>query len=577
MRHTVNPQQGRLFDPFEDMIPPLGLDRIRNGWQGVFRATLLELMPAQQLGKHFSPNSGRHTKELYSVAGLLFLQEFQNWTNLEAVHAYLFHTDVQFALNLEPGRDEMCERTFERYRALFLEDEGADQVMHDVTDRLVDLLELDITKQRLDSTHVFSDMASFGRTRLLAVTIKRFLTQVKRHHLDDFAALPLELRQRYAPSQAQLLSKERKDADGRAKSRRQVAEDLRDLINRFADHAGLRDRPSYQALVTVFAQQCEIVDKRVHVRTKTGGACVQNPSDLDATYDGKKGQGYQAQFSETCSDANAVQLIVGVLPQTAVEADANALVPVLADLQARDLLPEELLADTSYGSDDNVQHAATLGVELVSPVSGPTTTPEPDATGEVVAKLTIDDFAVDERTGKVEACPAGRVPLQVVYDAATTTTTIHMSAAECAKCPFRAQCPIELGKSTGKVSYTDKQKRLEGRRREQETEVFRQRYAKRSGLESTNSGVKRRLGLGELRVRGRRAVNHAIYLKVAGWNLLRASASGQLRGLVARALARLRAARAFWLVLAVWSLVDRRKPLANAARYVNAAPADLAG
>src|ERR1022692_5002342 len=88
MRYTVNPQQGRLFDPFADRISPLGLDRIRNGWQGVFRATLLELMPAQQLGKHFSPNSGRHTKELYSVAGLLFLQEFQNWTNLEAVHAY---------------------------------------------------------------------------------------------------------------------------------------------------------------------------------------------------------------------------------------------------------------------------------------------------------------------------------------------------------------------------------------------------------------------------------------------------------------------------------------------------------
>jgi hypothetical protein len=577
MRHTVNPQQGRLFDPFEDMIPPLGLERIRKGWQGVFRAVLLELMPAHQLGKHFSPNIGRPTKELYSVAGLLFLQEFQNWTIPEAVEAYLFRTDIQFALNLEPGHDEMCERTFERYRALFLEDEGADQVMQDVTDRLIDLLELDIAKQRLDSTHVFSDMASFGRTRLLAVTIKRFLTQVKRHHPDDFAALPMELRQRYAPSQAQLLSKESKDADGRLKSRQQVAEDLRDLLNRFADHAGLRDRPSYQAMVTVFAQQCEIVDQRVQVRTKTGGACVQNPSDLDATYDGKKGQGYQAQFSETCSDANTVQLIVSVLPQTAVEADANALVPVLADLQARALLPAEMLADTSYGSDDNVQHAATLGVELVSPVSGPTTTPEPDAQGEVAAKLTIDDFAVDERTGKVEACPAGRVPLQVVYDAATTTTTIHMSAEECVKCPFRAPCPIELGKSTCKVSYTDKQKRLEGRRREQETAVFRQRYAKRSGLESTNSGVKRRLGLGELRVRGRRAVNHALYLKVAGWNLLRASASGQLRGRVARALAQIGAALISCLPYVVWSLSCLRKWLTKTDRCVHGVPTDLRG
>src|SRR5450432_421809 len=343
MRHSVDPRQGRLFDPFQGMIPPLGLERIHRGWQAIFRTTLLELMPARQLGEHFHPTIGRPTKELYSVAGLLLLQEFQNWTIPDAVEAYLFRTDIQFALNLEPGCDQMCERTFERYRALFLEDEGAGQIMQDVTDRLIDLLELDIRKQRLDSTHVFSNMASFGRTRLLAVTIKRFLTQVKRHHLADFEALPLELRQRYAPSQAQLLAKDSKDADGRAKSRQQVAEDMRDLINRFADHAGLRERASYQALVTVFAQQCEIVGERVTVRTKTGGDCVQNPSDEGATYDGKKGQGYQVQLSETCGAENEVQLIVSALPQTAVESDANALTPVLADLQKRDLLPEEML------------------------------------------------------------------------------------------------------------------------------------------------------------------------------------------------------------------------------------------
>jgi hypothetical protein len=580
MRHTVNPQQGRLFDPFEGVISPLGLDRIHKGWQGIFRTTLLELMPACRLGKHFSATLGRRTKELYSVAGLLFLQEFQNWTVAEAVEAYLFRSDVQFALNLEPGHDEMCERTFERYRALFVEDDSAGQVMHDVTDRLIDLLELDVAKQRLDSTHVFSNMASFGRTRLMAVTIKRFLTQVKRHHLADFEALPAEWRQRYAPSQAQLLSKDSKDADGRARSRQQVAEDLRALIDRFADHADLRDRPSYQALVTVFAQQCEIVEDRVQVRTKTGGACVQNPSDHEATYDGKKGQGYQAQFSETCSDANDVQLIVSALPQTAVESDANALEPVLEDLQQRDLLPEELLADTSYGSDGNVQQASVLGVELVSPVSGPkamTTTADQDTYGEVAAKLTIDDFAVDERTGQVEACPAGRVPLQVVYDVETTTTTIHMSPDDCGACPFRAQCPIKPGKSTCKVSYTDKQKRLEGRRREQETDVFRQRYAKRSGLESTNSGVKRRLGLGHLRVRGRQAVHHAIYLKVAGWNLLRAAASGQLRDRVAQALALIRAALDFALAYVVWRLAYRRQWLAKAGRLVHTVPTDWRG
>src|SRR5205814_1643423 len=116
------------------------------------------------------------------------------------------------------------------------------------------------------------------------------------------------------------------------------------------------------------------------------------------------------------------------------------------------------------------------------------------------------------------------------------------------------QCPIAAGPTTYTTSYTDKQRRLAGRRREQETDVFGQRYALRSGLESTNSGLKRRLGLGFLRVRGRKAVFHALYLKVAGWNLLRAASSGKLRDRVARRLAHLGAALRYWLTFAAWAM-----------------------
>jgi Transposase DDE domain len=45
-----------------------------------------------------------------------------------------------------------------------------------------------------------------------------------------------------------------------------------------------------------------------------------------------------------------------------------------------------------------------------------------------------------------------------------------------------------------------------------------------SGIESTNSLLKRVTGLGRLRVRGRSSVFMTIYLKVAGWNVLRAAA-----------------------------------------------------
>lgn len=560
MRHTVNPQQGRLFDLFDGVIPPLGLKQIRDGWQGVFRHVLLHLMPATELAKNFHPTLGRPTKELFSVAGLLFLQEANNWNNEQCVEAYLFRTDVQYALNLQPGSDEMCLRTFERYRALFLDDELASGIMDKVTNKLVQELELNVEQQRLDSTHVFSNMASFGRMRLMAVTIKRFLTQVQRHHPDDYHALPETLRQPYAVSVAKLFASEGQSAEDRTRTRQRVAEQLHELIDLFANHPGLSTRPTYRALVTVFEQQCQLVEARVEVRAKPGGDCVQNPSDLEATYDGHKGQGYKAQLVETCSQENEVQLILTVLPQTAADPDADAVEPVLEDLKAKGWLPEAMLADTAYGGDDNVQAAAAAGVELVSPVAGrapealPEALPMPSSSNEgtvavAMEPLTVDDFAVDERTGTVTSCPSGRIPLRVAYDTETGTTTIEMPVGACDSCPFRRACPMQTkpsGRST--LSYSDKQRRLAERRREEDTEAFRERYAKRSGIESTNGGLKRRVGLGRLRVRGERAVFHALYLKVAGWNLFRAVASGKLAGKVVAAMAGLCSAVVFLLL-----------------------------
>jgi hypothetical protein len=78
---------------------------------------------------------------------------------------------------------------------LFEKDDLAKTIMHDVTITLAELLEINVDKQRLDSTHVFSDMANFGRTRLMGVAIKRFLTQVLRGDPNAYKALPEALRQ----------------------------------------------------------------------------------------------------------------------------------------------------------------------------------------------------------------------------------------------------------------------------------------------------------------------------------------------------------------------------------------------
>jgi hypothetical protein len=524
MIHTVDPRQNRLFDPFQGVIPPAGQRIIAEGWQGVFRHALLEVMPVGELAENFSRKLGAPTKELYSMAGLVFLADFFDWTAQEAVESYIFRSDVQYALNLEPGVT-VCSRTIERYQKLFRDNELATQIFHDVTTRLAEMLELDISCQRLDSTHVFSRMASFGRTKLMAVAIKRFLTQVRRHDPELHAALPEEFRHRYEPAESQLFSGA-KDAESRQRSRQQAAEDLLWVIERFAKCADMTGRTSYKALVTIFNQQCERSKGKVVVKAKTGGNCMQNPSDPDATYDAHKGQGYQVQLAETCSPANEVQLITGALPESAAEPDGAAVAPMLDQLEESELLPRVMLADTLYGGDENVQTAERRGVELVAPIPG--REPEIDP-----AALTLDDFAVDERTGRVEACPQGHTPLVVERDEEAGTTRIEMAPEVCVGCPFRTACPIHKaqdGRYT--LDFTDKAHRLAGRRREQETPVFNERYARRSGIESTNSGLKNRLELKRLRVRGRGSVFRVILHKVAGWNVLRAAAATKMRAWV---------------------------------------------
>ncbi len=394
-----------------------------------------------------------------------------------------------------------------------------------MTVRLAELLEIKIDKQRLDSTHVFSNMASFGRTRLMGVAIKRFLTQVQRHDPCVYASLSESLRQRYRPSVHQMFADTGKDKESRHLLRQQVAEDMHLLIGRFAEMDKHRDRGGYKSMEQIFYEQCEVHEKKVTLKEKPGSDVMQNPSDPDATYDGHKGQGYQVQISETCHPDNEVQLVTTALAQTAAKSDAEAVEPVLEDLQKSGLLPQEMLVDTSYASDENVEIAKGFDVELVGPVPGSNSQSASD-------DLTIDDFNVGETSGQVVCCPAGHKPVSSVHDTETGKTRTTMPDSACGVCEYFDQCPVEKKRNGYQVDHTAKQRRTAARRHEEATDVFRERYRVRGGIEGTNSGLKRRTGLGRVRVRGGPRVFHAIYLKITGWNILRASVCAKMREIV---------------------------------------------
>ena len=102
MRRIRDPQQIRLFDPFQGVLSAMARKRIAHGWQGLVCTVVLKSLPISTLAEHFSPDGGCPTKELYSMAGLAHfsltgLADFFGWNALEAADAYMMRTDVQSA------------------------------------------------------------------------------------------------------------------------------------------------------------------------------------------------------------------------------------------------------------------------------------------------------------------------------------------------------------------------------------------------------------------------------------------------------------------------------------------------
>ncbi len=197
MINKQDPKEVELLSRYRDLLCPEALELLENGVYGIIRRSILRVLPVERLEEDFSKETGRPTKELYSMAGLLFLKEYFNWSLEETRFNYMADLKIQYALNIERDGIRLGERTLERYLSIFRRKELAKEVMERVTETLLSELDIEISEQRLDSTHVFSNMAAWTRKRLLFRIVQRFLNQVRRHENDRYYRIDCAFRERY--------------------------------------------------------------------------------------------------------------------------------------------------------------------------------------------------------------------------------------------------------------------------------------------------------------------------------------------------------------------------------------------
>jgi hypothetical protein len=550
------------------------LAALDKSWARVLKDKMLPFLVATEnkFAQFFDATMGRPIKYISLLITLHIFKELYDWTDAELVEAACFDKRFEYAFELSFEEVVVCQKTLHNFRHLLLENEMARVIFEDTTVHIADTFNINTSQQRLDSSHIVSNMAKLSRLGLLVRVTENFLHKLKQVAPDSYQQLPERFAERYGQRRGYF-------ADARSRKAQhhlgECANDMWYLIDRFRGDDRMAALKVMTLLQRVFNEHCAIAQTSetttvtVHTPEAAGvsasdttlatapalnaatleepasptptvgepqevpspslavlkasseipSSALQNPSDEDAAY-GYKGQGYEVTLTETCSADNAFQLITDVQLDPSNHSDQRSTVPVVERLTANGIKPEVLYGDGNFVSGENIIACAERGVNLQGNLTGNDSHPE---------KLKLADFAFATDGTTISACPAGQKPLdqrpqqrrQASPEQSERRFLVHFERSQCEGCPLLVNCPVTLQKKHAVLAFSQLEVVSSQRRREQETKAFKERNNIRAGIESTNAELKTRHGMGRLRVRRKRRVELVTCFKALGCNIKR--------------------------------------------------------
>ncbi|MGH3513120.1 MAG: transposase [Pseudonocardiaceae bacterium] len=495
----------------ENRLDPIKRARLESTWAHGFRTQALGLIDEARFARYFDAGNGRPNKSVRLVVGVLVLKEVFDLTDDEALEQLEWNAAWHYALDVLPEEAHTCQKTLHNFRVLLLDDEGAG-LFESTTARLIAKAGLCTKRQRQDSTHILSNIKLLTRLGLFVQTVTKFLEVLRQEHPRLCQQISEELRERYLDREGYFSDARSSEAPRRLA---QTALDLHALVRHFGDHRVVSAMESFALLRRLYTEQCvpptTEEPAKIELQDKPSSSSLQSPSDPDATY-GHKGKGYEVQLTETCTEENPFQVVTAVSVNGANESDQHHVVPALEQTERTcGAAPEELHADAGYGSGENILEAKGHGTALQAPIGS--NGPE--------QSVTLGDFTFDEAGEQVLRCPTGEVPITHRAHYAGRVKLAVFSSVSCQGCPLRRVCPTQTRKRQRVLPFAAADVAVARRRVEQATPAFKERHKIRSGIEATNSELKRCQGLAKLRVRRRPRVGLAVRLKVLALNIKR--------------------------------------------------------
>ena len=308
----------RIRDPQESLwqsqflVTPKKAKRLERSWAEVFRNEALPLIDEERFAPMYCVDNGRPNRAVQTVLGVHLLKEMFNLTDDEALEQLEFNLLWHHALRLDIEETHLPQKTLHNFRVRLMQHDGGRLAFQETTDRIIQALGIRTGKQRLDSTHIMSNIATLTRLGLFCETMRLFLRALRWEHPELRPGVPEGLLGRYLKEEDEATHYE----DARTgEGRRRLSVCARD-----GDGSMARLLPSSGCWSGCCGSSAMWANTRTGapgtMTTMLGNARCPWPWDPKhrrlaaiATYSGHKGKGYEVQVAETCHEENATQLI----------------------------------------------------------------------------------------------------------------------------------------------------------------------------------------------------------------------------------------------------------------------------
>ncbi len=366
-----------MYKPTDRQMPLLSTDkrispearkRLEGSWAAGFREHVYPVLLRQEA--EFSdlyPDNGRPNWSVARFLGVLVLQEMLNLPDQAALDALSFDVRWQYAIDLSGDDAYLSRRSLVAFRSRLVQADPEmtrmRRVFEEIGEAAIRGLGVTVRHQRIDSTHVTSNIRTRGRVDLFTRTLVRFVRFLKQSHPSLVTGLPEALDAWYTAREGH----EGWDDVGPTSSLIELAGWLHWIKIRYADTEVAESEP-YELVVRLFSEHCVVEDddgggdnssgdgdSRIRLtKPNRPGTSLQSPYDPDAGFSSKKGVGYSVQVVETCRNRKdgPPEIITDFEVHSAGKRDFGQTIPSLERLEAAGRLPEVLIGDSHYSSGD---------------------------------------------------------------------------------------------------------------------------------------------------------------------------------------------------------------------------------